>query len=130
MQQDRLSADQLESSRKGPRDLMDTELNMSQQCAFAIKEDNSVLGCLRQNISSRLRKVILPLNSTLVKPCLEYCLVEMQEHLSYDIRLNELRLFSTGGNLSVIYILESEVYRRIVLFLWYPVAGLEAPLLL
>lgn len=90
------------AAEKGPRDFMDTELNMSQQCAFAIKKDNGVLGCLRQNISSRLRKVILLLNSALVRPYLEYCLVEVQEHLSYEIRLKERRLFSTGGNLSVI----------------------------
>lgn len=116
------------AAEKGPRDLVDTELNMSQQCAFAIKKDNRVLGCLRQNISSRLRKVILPLNSALVRPHLEYCLLKFQEHLFCEIGLKELGLFSTGGNLSFIYVLESAVYRRILLFLWYPVAGLEASL--
>lgn len=104
------------AAEKGPRDLVDTELNVSQQCAFAIKKDNRVLGCLRQNISSRLRKVILPLNSALVRPHLEYCLLKVQEHLFCEIELKELGLFSTGGNLSFIYVLEMRCIEKFYSF--------------
>lgn len=39
--------------------LLDTKLNMSQQCAPAAKTANGLLGCISQSMASRLREGIL-----------------------------------------------------------------------
>ena len=51
---------------------MDEKLNMSQQCALTAQTAN--LGCIKRSTDSRLREVILPLYSTLVRPHQEYCI--------------------------------------------------------
>ena len=53
--------------------LVDTKLNMSQQCALATEKVNSILGCIRQSITSRSKEVILPLYSSLVGLQLKCC---------------------------------------------------------
>jgi len=52
---------------------VDTSLTISQQCGLEAKKGNGTLGCIRQNIASRLREVILSLCSALVKPNLKSC---------------------------------------------------------
>ncbi|KAK4811178.1 hypothetical protein QYF61_019809 [Mycteria americana] len=70
MHQYMLGAAQLERSFS-EKDLVDTMLNMSQQCALATKKTNSILCCLRRSVASRSKEVIFPFCSALVRPHLE-----------------------------------------------------------
>ena len=111
----RLGTDLLECSI-GERDLgvlVDSRMTMSQHCAFVTKKISGILGCIRRDVVSRLRDVLLLLYSALVRPHLEYCvcsrsmgnclrvhsratkMIKVVEHLPYEERLRELGLLSS-----------------------------------
>ena len=53
--------------------LVDNRLTMCQRCALIAKKANSILGCIRKSVASRLREVILSFYSNLLRSDLEYC---------------------------------------------------------
>ena len=92
-----LWADWLESNfaEKDMEVLVDTELNMSQQCVLDAKKANGVLGWTGRSDTSRSRGVILPRRSALVRPHLEQVhgnatMMKEQENLTYEEKLREL----------------------------------------
>jgi len=75
--------------------LVDEKLNMTRQCALAAQHASCKLSCIKRTVARRLRQVVLPLYSALVRPRLESCIQLWSHQYRKDMDLLEWGQSST-----------------------------------
>ena len=69
--------------------IIDSKMNMGQQCEVTVGKANHTLSCVHRCIASRDKEVILPLYATLVRPQLDYCAQFCVPHFRREVDNNE-----------------------------------------
>ena len=77
--------------------LVNSQLNVSQQCALVTKKASSILACIRNSAASRSREEIILLCWAPVGLYLKYCM-QFQAPLLQKKKIEALALSSKKGN--------------------------------
>ena len=64
-------------------------MKVSKEYGIAAAKGNQILGLIRRNIVYKEKELIIPLNKTIVRPHLEYCIQAWRPYLKKDIDILE-----------------------------------------